>query len=111
MVFRQPYLISLSWNRFSGRNGQRVAKGTKLNIPLLLLATDEEFKQIWNSAEKFIAQVEPEFIIFQCDADSLAGDPIIHLEYTFEAHAHAAQRLCVLADRYCAGKILRLGGR
>jgi acetoin utilization protein AcuC len=90
--------------------GQGVAKGTKLNIPLLPQADNEEFKQVWDSAEKFIVQAEPEFIIFQCGADSLAGDPITHLGYTFEAHAYAAQRLCILADRYCAGKILGLGG-
>ena len=90
--------------------GQGVAKGTKLNIPLPPQANDEWFWRVWDFAEKFIVQAEPEFIIFQCGADSLAGDPITHLEYTFEVHAHAAKRLCVLADRYCAGKILGLGG-
>ncbi|NJO17859.1 MAG: acetoin utilization protein AcuC [Thioploca sp.] len=90
--------------------GQGIATGTKLNIPLLPYAKNETFKQAWNCAENFIVQAEPEFIIFQCGADSLAGDPITHLEYTFEAHAYAAQRLCVLANRYCAGRILGLGG-
>jgi acetoin utilization protein AcuC len=52
----------------------------------------------------------PEFILLQCGADSIAGDPITHLQYTPAAHAHAARRLCVLADRHCGGRLLALGG-
>ena len=37
----------------------------------------------------------------QCGADSLEGDPITHLCLSEEAHAFAAERLCVLADRHC----------
>jgi acetoin utilization protein AcuC len=52
----------------------------------------------------------PEFIIFQCGADSLAGDPITHLRYTEAAHARAATDLCELADRHCGGRIIATGG-
>src|SRR5574340_322555 len=60
--------------------GRGAAAGTKLNIPL------------------------------PCGADSIRGDPITHLRYTPAAHAHAAARLCALADEFCDGRIVALGG-
>ncbi len=52
----------------------------------------------------------PEFILFQCGADSIEGDPITHLRFTPEAHAHAARRLCAVADRHCQGRLIGMGG-
>ena len=51
-----------------------------------------------------------EFILFQCGADSLAGDPITHLRFSEAAHAHAARRLGVLADQQGHGRVLGMGG-
>ena len=42
--------------------------------------------------------------------NSLAGDPITHLRYSPEAHAHAARRLRALADRYADGRVVAMGG-
>ena len=52
----------------------------------------------------------PEFIIFQCGADSLEGDPITHLAFSEEAHAEAASALCEIANRHAQGRILGTGG-
>ena len=60
--------------------------------------------------EAFLDAAEPEFILFQCGADSLEGDPITHLCYTEEAHAEAAAALCRLADKHCDGRIVGTGG-
>ena len=60
--------------------------------------------------EQFLANHPPEFILFQCGADSIAGDPITHLQCTPAAHGYAAERLCALADEYCQGRILGMGG-
>ena len=43
-------------------------------------------------------------------ADSIAGDPITHLRYSPKAHGHAAARLCRLADEYCQGRLVAMGG-
>ncbi|UCE75877.1 MAG: acetoin utilization protein AcuC, partial [Gammaproteobacteria bacterium] len=86
------------------------ARGTKLNIPMPPQAGDETFLKIWESVERFIDQAKPEFVLLQCGADSLAGDPITHLRYSEAAHRHAAQRLKMLADRHCQGRLLALGG-
>jgi acetoin utilization protein AcuC len=86
------------------------ATGTKLNIPLRAGATDRDFMANWEGAERFVEEGRPEFVLLQCGADSLAGDLITHLAYTAAAHAHAARRLCAIADRVCGGRLLAWGG-
>jgi acetoin utilization protein AcuC len=90
--------------------GRGAALGTKLNIPLPAGATDRNFLAQWELVERFVTDAQPEFILLQCGADSLAGDPLTHLAFTPAAHAHAARRLCVVADRFCEGRLLALGG-
>jgi acetoin utilization protein AcuC len=82
----------------------------KLNLPLPPGAGDTEFLEVWPAVEALIERTQPEFVLMQCGADSLAGDPITHLRYTEEAHAVAAERLCRLADRYCNGRLVATGG-
>lgn len=90
--------------------GRGAAHGTKLNIPLPPGAGDDAFWPAWERVEAFVDAQRPEFVIFQCGADSLEGDPITHLRFSEEAHAHAAARLAALADRHCEGRILGVGG-
>jgi acetoin utilization protein AcuC len=90
--------------------GTGAAAGTKLNLPLPPGAGDAEFLALWPAIEAHLERHEPEFVIFQCGADSLGGDPITHLQLTEESHAYAARRLCAIADRHAAGRILGLGG-
>ncbi len=90
--------------------GRGTAQGTKLNIPMPMGANDELFLKVWEKAEAFIRKADPEFILFQCGADSINGDPITHMQYSEKAHAHAASRLCQLADEYCDGRVVAMGG-
>lgn len=86
------------------------AAGTKLNLPLPPGAGDEEFLGAWSRIERYLREGRPEFILFQCGADSLHGDPLTHLALSEEAHAHAAVRLCTLADEMGHGRVVGLGG-
>jgi acetoin utilization protein AcuC len=86
------------------------ARGTKLNIPLAPGADDAEFRMAWRRVEAYLDAARPEFILFQCGADSLEGDPITHLCYTEQAHADAAATLCLLADKHCDGRVVGTGG-
>lgn len=90
--------------------GRGPAAGTKLNLPLAPGAGDNEFRKAWERVEGYLADFRPEFILFQCGADSLAGDPITHLQLSPAAHGFAAARLCALADRWCEGRLLATGG-
>ena len=90
--------------------GSGDAVGTKLNIPLPPGAGDAEFLAAWEQAEAFLEAAAPEFVLLQCGADSLAGDPITHLQLTAEAHGEVAVRLSRLAGRHCAGRMIGVGG-
>ena len=73
-------------------------------------AEDSDFYREWARVESYLEQAKPEFILFQCGADSLKGDPITHLCYTEQAHADAAAALCRIADKHCGGRIIGTGG-
>ena len=74
------------------------------------MAGDDDFAEGWKKAEAFIREMKPEFIIFQCGADSLQGDPITHLDYSTRSYQLAAESLCQLAEELCDGRLVALGG-
>lgn len=90
--------------------GTGAARGTKLNIPMPPMADDQAFRAAWERVEAYLEAGEPEFIILQCGADSVAGDPLTHLRYSPETHGYAAARLCRLAERHSQGRLLAVGG-
>ena len=90
--------------------GTGEAEGLKLNIPMQPGADDKAFYGAWERVEAHLRAHPPEVIVFQCGADSVAGDPLAHLQYTPAAHAHAARRLCALANEMCQGRLLGYGG-
>ena len=94
----------------SSETGKGEAAGTKLNIPMPPQADDELFFKMWPQVEIFLEKYKPEFILFQCGADSIENDPITHLAYSEKAHAYATSRLAEMADKYCDGKLLAMGG-
>lgn len=94
----------------ASETGKGEAKGTKLNIPMPPGADEKIFRSKWPQVETLLEQYKPEIILLQCGADSMDGDPITHLAYTETVHAFAASRLCSLAERYCNGRILAMGG-
>lgn len=90
--------------------GEGAALGKKLNIPMPPGANDELFMEKWPQVEKFLTKAQPEFLLLQCGADSLHGDPITHMQYSARAHAHAAARLSDFAHQHCQGRLLAMGG-
>jgi len=90
--------------------GKGEAKGYKLNIPMPPNAGDDLFFKMWPAMETFLEKHQPQFILMQCGADSIAGDPITHLAYSEKAHAYAATRLSQIAQKHCNGKLLAMGG-
>jgi acetoin utilization protein AcuC len=81
-----------------------------MNLPMPPGADDDDFHAAWKKVLHFVERAAPEFILFQCGADSLEGDPLTHLCYTEEAHAAAARSLCEIANRHCKGRIVATGG-
>ncbi|MCA3131313.1 MAG: acetoin utilization protein AcuC [Betaproteobacteria bacterium] len=90
--------------------GRGAAAGTKLNVALAPDSGDEHFLAAWDRVEAHLRRFEPQFVVFQCGADGLAGDPLASLRYTPAVHAHAAARLRRLADDFCGGRLMAFGG-
>lgn len=95
---------------FANETGKGAARDTKLNLPVMPGADDAVFHENWNKLEEFLRAAKPEIIILQAGADSIANDPITHMQFTPAAHAHAAARLCRLADEFCQGRLIAMGG-
>ena len=94
----------------SEEKGRGAARGTKLNVPLPPGADDAVFATIWPSVIAHVERHAPQFIILQCGADSLEGDPITHLRLSAKTHGRAARELSALAERLGHGRVLALGG-
>ena len=90
--------------------GKGEGSGLKINLPLAPGDGDVQFREQWPAVEALLEQNPPEFILLQCGADGLDGDPLAHLRLTEEAHAFATGRLCEIADRYCGGRVVATGG-
>lgn len=90
--------------------GTGAAAGTKLNIPMPPDSDDAAVYALWPAVETFLRHAEPEFILLQCGADSVRGDPLTHLNYSRDLHGGIARRLCRLADEFCPGRLVALGG-
>ena len=90
--------------------GRGAAQGTKLNLPLAPGSGDSAFADQWPRVVAHLEKFEPQFIILQCGADSLEGDPITHLRFSARSHGNAARSLVELAERLGHGRVLALGG-
>ncbi len=90
--------------------GRDAAAGTKLNLPLAPGAGDREFFAAWESALAHVRAHRPEFLLLQCGADGLAGDPLADLRYSSAVHARVGCDLRALADEMCDGRLMAFGG-
>jgi acetoin utilization protein AcuC len=95
---------------FRGETGIGAAEGTKLNIPVAPFSDDDVFQSVWPEIETYLRENEPEFILLQCGADSIEGDPITNMAFSPKSHAYAAKQLRKIADDYCHGRMLAMGG-
>ena len=94
----------------SDETGRGAAQGTKLNLPMPPGSDDAAFARVWPQVTAHLERFAPEFIILQCGADSVEGDPITHLRFSAKTHGFAARELMALADRLGHGRVLALGG-
>lgn len=90
--------------------GRGSAAGTKLNIPLPPGAGDREFFSAWERGLGHLRRHRAEFLILQCGADGMAGDPLADLRYSSAVHARVTSDLRGLADETCDGRLMTFGG-
>lgn len=94
----------------ASETGRGAAEGMKLNLPMPPGSDDAAFARVWPQVMAHVERCDPQFIVLQCGADSLEGDPITHLRFTPKTHGRAARDLAHLADRLSHGRVLALGG-
>jgi len=99
------------WTGSHLESGSGEARGTKLNIPLppgsaddLLLSLFEEF------AMPLLEEKKPEFLIVQCGADGLKGDPLASLSFTLHGYLRVIEMLHDFSHRACRGRLVLVGG-
>ena len=95
---------------FPDEIGAGEATGTKINLPLLPGATDEDFRQEFNKIEDLARKAKPQLIILQSGADGMDADPLAHLRYSPQSHKFAGETIHRIAHGLCDGKLLVLGG-
>jgi len=94
----------------AAETGRGAAVGMKLNVPLPPGADDEVFAEVWPRVMAHLTKYDPDFILLQCGADSIEGDPIAHLRFSPQVHGRAARELAELAEACGHGRVLALGG-
>lgn len=85
------------------------ARGTPRNLPLPAFSTATALFQVWPAALKLLESAHPRFIILQCRADTIVGDPMTHLRLTEVSYRRVANDLYRLSETYCDGRLLALG--
>ncbi|MDW8033576.1 MAG: acetoin utilization protein AcuC, partial [Nitrososphaerota archaeon] len=95
---------------FEDETGIGVALGTKLNLVLKPGASDYDFKEKMEKAREFILQNNFELTILQAGADSIAGDPITHLNLSAYSHLSMLSFLKELSSKSITGPLIVLGG-
>ena len=90
--------------------GVGAAAGVKLNIPMRAGSNDADFDRAWAGVVEHLRAHKPEFIILQCGADSIVGDPLTGMEYSPASFTKAARELAAIAAECAGGRLLALGG-
>lgn len=90
--------------------GRGAGRGKKLNVPLPPGADDADFKVAFDEGLAFLEQHDFDFLLLQCGADGLMGDPLTRLEYSEASHRYAASALRRLAGEKCGGRLVAMGG-
>lgn len=104
----QQYIYPGTGDRDETGTGEAV--GTKLNIPMRASSDDHDFARAWADVLSHLSAAKPEFIILQCGADSIAGDPLTGMEYSPASFLRAGRDLAAIAQKYADGRLLALGG-
>ncbi|WP_068162168.1 acetoin utilization protein AcuC [Rhodococcus phenolicus] len=96
---------------WSSEIGSGAAEGTAINIPVLPGTVDSLWLRAFHAVVPgAIAAFRPQILISQCGADSHREDPLADLSLTVDGQRASYLAMRDLADRYCEGRWLAVGG-
>lgn len=83
---------------------------SSLSIPLQAGASSPTFARVWNIVERIKDAFRPDFVVVQCGADGLAGDPCAVWNWELDVGIQGSMGWCLehLLNWEC--KTLLLGG-
>lgn len=91
--------------------GSGEACGTKLNLPIPPGSADDVLLDLFNEfALPFLEEAMPEFMIMQCGADGLRGDPLAGLSFTQYGYVKVIEAVHEISHRICMGRLVIVGG-
>lgn len=96
---------------WSTETGAGDAEGTAVNLPLLPGTVDPIWLRAFHAVvPSAIAAFRPQLLISQCGADTHREDPLADLALTVDGQRASYIAMRELADRYCEGRWLAVGG-
>lgn len=91
--------------------GIKSGHGYSFNLPIDAFTEDDSFLELYETAlRKIAAFFKPDIIVSQNGADSHCLDPLTHLCGTMRSFEKIPQIASEIADMYCDGKWLAVGG-
>ncbi len=96
---------------WSSEVGSGPAEGTAINLPVLPGTVDALWLRAFHAVVPgAVAAFRPQILISQCGADSHREDPLADLSLTVDGQRASYLAMRDLADRYCEGRWLAVGG-
>ncbi|NNG96890.1 acetoin utilization protein AcuC [Gordonia araii NBRC 100433] len=91
--------------------GGEAATGSAANVALMPGIVDSLWLRAFHAiVPSLIGEFAPQIIVSQCGADSHRADPLTDLSLTVDGQRAAILAMRDLADRYCDGRWLAVGG-
>ena len=92
---------------FEDERGTGQAEGTKINIPMLPGACDEDYRRAFEETIlPTTASFQPEFILASVGFDPHRDDPLAHINLNTPMFAWMAEQVRSLADEICHGRLV-----
>ncbi|QTI66934.1 acetoin utilization protein AcuC [Gordonia sp. L191] len=91
--------------------GEDDAHGTAVNLPFMPNTPDRLWLRGFHAVvPSMIAEFAPQILISQCGADSHRADPLTDLALTVDGQRAAMIAMRDLAEKYCEGRWIAVGG-
>jgi len=107
---RVAFLSTHQWGIYPGTGRSEDAPQTKkriVNVPLPAYAGDKVYEQVAERIFRpFVASFKPQMILVSVGFDAHWSDPLTTLGLSTAGYLMLARKVMVLAEEYCAGKIV-----
>ena len=91
--------------------GSAEGTGYSVNIPMPMYSGDNEFISAFDKVvPKLFSWFVPEVVVAQIGTDTHYSDPLTSLNVTLQGYTYMVRRIIELANQYCQGRLLALGG-